>query len=108
MAPSAKCSSTFLERAVPDVERGRSRETPRGIARMASGAGEKLAEERLHEDGRGARADCAGHRAPAAATNEIARRAWVTMRESSGRIDNLPPAWAYCSALRGRLLGRAA
>ena len=23
-------------------------------------------------------------------------------------IDNLPPAWAYCSALRGRLLGRAA
>jgi hypothetical protein len=35
-----------------------------------------------------------------AAANEIARRAWVTMRESSGRIDNLPPAWAYCSALR--------
>jgi hypothetical protein len=89
----------FLEGAA-DVDRGRSREAPRGVARVAPGSREKLAGARLHEDGGRARADRAGNRAPAAAANEIARRAWVTMRESSGRIDNLPPAWAYCSALR--------
>src|SRR5258707_14851852 len=89
----------FLEGAA-DVDRGRSREAARGVARVAPGSREKLAGARLHEDGGRARADRAGNRAPAAAANEIARRAWVTMRESSGRIDNLPPAWAYCSALR--------
>src|SRR5262245_27674156 len=62
----------FLKRAA-DVDRGRSREAPRGVARMAPGSREKLAGARLHEDGGRARADRAGDRAPAAAgADEIA------------------------------------
>src|SRR6516165_9881713 len=44
-----------------------SRCRPRTSAGVASGAGEQLAEERLHEDGEGARAASAGDRAPARA-----------------------------------------
>jgi hypothetical protein len=80
------------------ADRGQSREATRGNAGGAPRPGEAPAKTRLHEDGSTSR--LRSHRAPAAAANEIARRAWVTMRESSGRIDNLPPAWAYCSALR--------
>src|SRR6516162_9245402 len=52
-----------------------SRCRPRTSAGVASGAGEQLAEERLHEDGEGARAASAGDRAPAraAAASEIGR-----------------------------------
>src|SRR5262249_11794108 len=45
----------FLKRAA-DVDRGRSREAPRGVARMAPGSREKLAGARLHEDRAGDRA----------------------------------------------------
>src|SRR5215813_9436162 len=62
----------FLKRAA-DVDRGRSREAPRGVARMAPDSREKLAGARLHEDGGRARADRAGDRALAAAgADEIA------------------------------------
>src|SRR5260221_5601907 len=56
----------FLEGAA-DVDRGRSREAPRGVARGAPGAGEEFAKERLYKDGRGARADRAADRTPPAA-----------------------------------------
>src|SRR5262249_9175088 len=56
----------FLKRAA-DVDRGRSPEAPRGVARMAPDSREKLAGAWLHEDGGRARADRAGDRAPAAA-----------------------------------------
>src|SRR6266853_1285146 len=39
----------------------------RGGARVAPGAGEEFAKERLYKDGRGARADRAGDRTPPAA-----------------------------------------
>src|SRR5215472_15407290 len=44
-----------------------SREAQRGVAGMAPGSRKELAGARLHEDGRGARADRTGDRAAAAA-----------------------------------------
>ena len=81
IAPLRRAPRHTLEEGAEYVDRGRSREVARGVAGVASGAGEKLAEARLHENGGRARADRAGDRAPPAA-NEIARQS-RTMRESS-------------------------
>src|SRR5262249_5278524 len=70
---SARAPRHLCLKRAADVDRGRSREAPRGVARMAPGSREKLAGARLHEDGGRARADRAGDRALAAAgADEIA------------------------------------
>src|SRR5580704_9795594 len=48
---SARAPRRRLLKGAADVDRGRSREAPRGVGRMAPGSREKLAGARLHEDG---------------------------------------------------------